>query len=132
MANGMHVPAWIALFLGIYALAAALGEFRSPGGWTVMLREIERSLALRYVLGVVCITLGAAIYLVSPWNPADWLAVTVTIVGGLCVLEGAAILAIGDRYLAFARFLLERGNRLWASVSALFGVGAIAAGLMRF
>jgi hypothetical protein len=26
------LPAWVAMFLGLYALAAGAGEFRAPGG----------------------------------------------------------------------------------------------------
>jgi hypothetical protein len=39
MAEAADIPAWIALFLGLYSLAAAAGEFRSPGGWAAMLME---------------------------------------------------------------------------------------------
>ncbi|WP_421993090.1 hypothetical protein [Qipengyuania sp.] len=33
MADAIDIPAWIALFFGLYALSAAIGELRMPGGW---------------------------------------------------------------------------------------------------
>ncbi|MGX7894554.1 hypothetical protein [Tsuneonella sp. HG222] len=131
MAETTQIPAWIALFLGLYSLAAAVGEFRSPGSWVTMLKDFERSPALRYLTGMFCVVLGAAIYLVTPWNPADWLAVAVSAIGGLCAAEGLLILAAGDRFLRLARGLMGRANAFWAGFAALFGVAAIAVALLR-
>jgi hypothetical protein len=64
------ISAWIALFLGLYALAAGIGELRSPNSWSTMLKEFERSPALRFVTGLVAaLALGATIYLANPWRP---------------------------------------------------------------
>src|SRR5688500_18159994 len=51
MAETSQLPAWIALFLGLYWLAAGVGELRGPNGWWMMLKEFERSPALRFVTG---------------------------------------------------------------------------------
>ena len=61
MAQTADIPAWIAFFLGLYSLAAAVGEFRAPGTWRVMLKDMERSAGLRYLTGMFCLVLGAAI-----------------------------------------------------------------------
>ena len=131
MAHGDNIPAWIALFLGLYSLAAAAGELRSPGGWWIMLKEFERSPALRLVTGFVTLTLGAAIYLVSPWRPDDWLSIAVSVLGGVAVAEGLLILAMGDRFLNMARALIGRAGRGWAGFSALAGIALVLAGLSR-
>ncbi len=131
MAHAEDIPAWIALFTGLYALAAAVGEFRSPGTWLAMLKDFERSPALRFLTGLVCLMLGAAIYLVNPWDSSDWLAVAVSVLGGLCAAEGMLILAAGDRFLALARRLMQSANAFWAGFSAVFGILAIAAALGR-
>jgi len=60
MAAGADIPAWIALFVGLYALAAAVGELRAPNTWWMMLKEFERSPVLRFVTGLVTLALGAA------------------------------------------------------------------------
>ncbi|WP_421993088.1 hypothetical protein [Qipengyuania sp.] len=86
---------------------------------------------MRFLSGIVCIALGAAIYLVSPWRPDDWLAVLVTVLGGWIAIEGALILAFGDSFLAIARRLMGAANKLWAWLSLLMGVVLIAAALIR-
>jgi len=131
MAETFDIPAWIALFTGLYALAAAVGEFRQPGMWMAMLQDLERSAGLSFLTGLICIALGAAIYLVSPWRPGDWLSVTISVIGGLCAVEGMLILAAGDRFLGFARRLFTRARAFWPGLSALVGIGLVFAALAR-
>ena len=95
-------------------------------------RWIGRASAAHHAsLGTAFLGLGAAIYLVSPWRPGDWLAVLVTVIGGGMVVEGALILAFGDNFLAFARRLMGAANRLWAVLSLLLGAALIVAALLR-
>jgi hypothetical protein len=131
MAEATDIPAWIALFVGLYSLAAAVGEFRAPGGWAAMLMDFERSPASRFLTGMFCIALGAAIYLVTPWRPGDWLSIAVSVIGGICAVEGVLILAAGDRFLLLARGLVTAASGFWAGFSALFGIGAILVALSR-
>ncbi|HEY6814228.1 MAG TPA: hypothetical protein VI168_01695 [Croceibacterium sp.] len=131
MADSAGIPAWIALFLGLYSLAAGLGELRAPNTWWTMLKEFERSPGLRFLTGFAALALGATICLVNPWRPGDWLAVTVSALGGIAVAEGLLILAAGERFLHFSRALLGRAGRAWASFAVLFGLAAIVAGLVR-
>lgn len=131
MAEGADVSAWIAFFVGLYALAAAAGELRSPNTWWTMLKDFERSPALRFLTGLVTLALGATIYLVNPWRPDDWLAIAVSVVGGVAVAEGLLILAAGERFLHFARALIGRAGRAWAGLAALLGIGAIVVAMAR-
>ena len=131
MAQSGDIPAWIAFFVGIYALAAGVGEIRSPGGWGVMLKDFERSPALRFLTGLVTLSLGAAIYLVNPWRPEDWLSIVVSVIGGIAIAEGLLMLAAGERILNFGRALLGRGGRVWAGFSALLGVAMVLVAMSR-
>jgi hypothetical protein len=131
MAATIDLPAWIALFMGLYSLAAAIGEWRQPGFWAAMLADFERTPALRFLTGFVVLFMGGAIYMASPWRPGDWLSVLVTVLGGAMALEGALILAMGDRFLGFARLLIGRASRAWAAVAALMGIALIAVALIR-
>jgi vacuolar-type H+-ATPase subunit I/STV1 len=131
MAQGADISAWIALFLGLYALAASAGELRSPNTWWTMLKDFERSPALRFVTGIVTLALGTAIYLANPWRPGDWLAIAVSVVGGVAVAEGMLILAAGERFLHFARALIGRAGRAWGAFGALFGIAAVVVALLR-
>ena len=78
-----------------------------------------------------CRYLGAAVYLVNPWRPDDWMAILVSVMGGLMVAEGALILAMGDRFLGFARTLIGSASKAWAGFSALLGLALIAAAMSR-
>ncbi|HYD23755.1 MAG TPA: hypothetical protein VEB68_03090 [Croceibacterium sp.] len=131
MAESDQIAAWIALFLGLYALAAATGELRRPNGWWAMLKELERNAALRLVSGAVMLALGAAIYLVNPWRPDDWLSLAVSVLGGLHVAQGLLMLAAGERLLHVARALLGRAGRAWAGFAALAGIALVLVALSR-
>ena len=131
MAEAQDLPAWILLFVGLYSLAAAVGELRLPGTWAKMLADFERGPGLRFVTGFFVLSLGAAVYLVNPWRPDDWMAVAVSALGGLMVAEGALILAMGDRVLGFARALIGRAGTAWAGFSAVLGVALIVAAMSR-
>lgn len=132
MADSQDISAWIALFTGLYALGAAIGELRSPGSWAAMLEGFENSEALRFLTGIVVLSLGAAIYLVNPWQPADWLSVVITVMGAGMVLEGVVILAFGKPFLHFASKLIGGVNRGWALLSAGIGVVLICVAMLRF
>jgi hypothetical protein len=129
MAESANVSAWILLFVGFYALAAGVGELRAPNSWGAMLGDLERSPALRFLTGLATLAIGAAIYLTNPWRAGDWLSIVVTAIGGVAVLEGLLMLALGDRFIRFGRTLLGRAGRAWASFSALLGIAAIIVAL---
>ena len=131
MAEPSQISAWILLFMGLYSLAAAVGELRSPNTWWAMLKDFERSPGLRFLTGLFVLALGAAIYLVNPWVPRDWLSIMVSVLGGLMVAEALLILASGDRFLHLARALIGRAGRAWAGFSALLGMAMIVAALSR-
>nr|WP_202385616.1 hypothetical protein [Altericroceibacterium endophyticum] len=111
------------MFLGLYALAAGIGELRSPGGWAAMVEDLITSHGLRFLTGIVCIAIGAALYCVCALRPGDWLAIALTVIGGICAAEGALILASGDRFMIFARRLMAKGGPIWAGLSTLIGAG---------
>ena len=131
MAQGGDIPAWIAFFVGLYALAAGVGEIRSPGGWGVMLKEFERGVAIRYLTGLITLALGATIYLVNPWVPEDWLAIVVSVIGGIAVAEGLLILAAGERFLHAARAVIGRSGRVWGGLAAAAGLALTIVAMMR-
>lgn len=131
MAETATIPAWILLFFGIYALAASLGEFRQPGFWKSMIDDFEKVPALRFLTGIVCLVLGAAIYLTNPWVPGDWLSVVVTVIGGWVVVEGVMFLAFGDKFVKLSALMMGGGMRIWAIVGAVMGAAMVVFALTR-
>ncbi|MEJ6595858.1 hypothetical protein [Parasphingorhabdus sp.] len=131
MGHAGNITGWIIFFIGLYAVAAGIGEFRRPGFWAKMVQELRESRALQFVIGMVTLALGATIYLVNPLKPSDLLSILITVLGAWIFIEGALILAIGDWFLNFASKLLSGSNRLWAGLSIAIGLGAIFAALVR-
>lgn len=129
--SGSHISGWIMFFIGLYALAAAIGELRRPGLWGRMVQEVRASIALQFILGLFTLVTGAVIYLVNPWQPADPLAILVTVLGAWMFVEGALILAIGDLVLKFAARLMGGNSMIFAGLSALIGGLAIFTAMMR-
>ena len=131
MADAADIDAWIALFLGLYILAASVAELRAPGTWNAMVDDFAQTTALRFVTGVFTLSLGAAIYLVSPWNPDDWLSVLVSVVGGIAVAKGLLLIAAGDRIMRLGHAMLSRNAKLVAGITALPGAALLFAALSR-
>jgi hypothetical protein len=131
MANAITITGWITLFFGLYAIAAGVGEWRRPGFWERMLWEMQRSHALQFMVGFFCLILGAAVYLVNPWRPADWLAILISVLGGWIAVEGLALLAFGERFLGIAGGLMRGNNRIWAALSVLIGLAMAVIGYLR-
>lgn len=132
MAETNDISAWITLFFGLYSFAASIGEWRTPGMWASMLEDFEDQPGLRFLTGFFLLSLGAAVYMVNPWRPDDWLSILVTVLGGVMALEGAVILALGDRFLTFARWMIGKANRFWAAFSAILGLALIVIAATRF
>jgi hypothetical protein len=131
MANAITITGWITLFFGLYAIAAGVGEWRRPGFWERMLWEMQRSHALQFMVGFFCLILGAAVYLVNPWRPADWLAILISVLGGWIAVQGLALLAFGERFLGIAGGLMRGNNRIWAALSVLIGLAMAVIGYLR-
>src|SRR3546814_413121 len=84
-------PAWTALFLGLFALFAGIGELRQGGHWQKLLEEMSASPALQLITALLELFLGAAIYIVNPWASADWLSGVMSVLGGLMIIEALVV-----------------------------------------
>jgi len=131
MATAETIPAWIALFLGLYVLAACVAELRTPGSWSAMIDDFERSPALRFVTGLFTFALGAVIYLVTPWNPADWLSILISVLGGVTLAKGLFFIAAPDRLMGMGRKLMAGSTGLIAGINAVLGAALLFAALSR-
>ena len=131
MAASQHITAWILLLLGLYSVAAAVGELRRRGTWARMIWELERSKALQFVVGLICLILGSVIMLVNPYDGLDLQSILVTILGGLILLEGVAFLAFPDWMLWMSRQLVGAKSSIWAWFAFLIGIAFLCLGYVR-
>lgn len=125
-------PAWTALFLGLFALFAGIGELRQAGHWQKLLEEMAASPALQLITALLELFLGAAVYIVNPWASADWLSGVMSMLGGLMVIEALVVLAFSDVYMAFWLRRFGPLAKLWAWLSVLLGGALIVAGIVHF
>ena len=125
-------PAWTALFLGLFALFAGIGELRQGGHWQKLLEEMSASPALQLITALLELFLGAAIYIVNPWASADWLSSAMSVLGGLMIIEALVVLAFSDVYMAFWLRRFGPLSKLWAWLSIAFGLALTAAGIAHF
>lgn len=125
-------PAWTALFLGLFAFFAGLGEWRKPGHWQKLIDEISQSPALQLITGLVELFLGAIVYLANPWQSPDWLSSVLSLIGGVMCIEALAITAFADIYLAGWMRRLSPFSRLWALFAMAFGVVLVVVGVLHF
>lgn len=131
MPDMIDATTWSALFLGLFAVAAALGALRKPGVWATMVGEIERSPALQLISGLLELALGIAIYLANPWVPADLLTCVMKTVGAVMVFEALAVIAFSDLYFHFWLRNLAHMMRGWVVVTLVLGLALTAAALIR-
>ena len=131
MATNETTATWIALFLGLYILAAVYAELKRPGNWAGMIEEMSGSKSLRLLAGIIAFTMGAAIYLVTPWRPDDWLSVAVTILGALAVAKGVLLIAASDGTLKLFKRVLSGKTTMIAAFDGLIGVALILVALNR-
>ena len=130
--TAVDMTAWSAALLGLFALSASIGAFRTPGLWQTMVEEIEKSPALQLVCAFAELTSGALTYLVNPWVPADILTCVMKSLGGSMILEAFVVLAFSDIYFQFWLKNLSFMHRGWAAATAVFGLALAVAGLLRF
>lgn len=125
-------PAWTALFLGLFALFAGVGELRKPGHWQQLIEEIVASPALQLATGLLELFLGAVIYIANPWASPDWLSSALSVVGGLMCIEALAVIAFSDVYMAFWVRRFGPLSRLWCICSIAIGLALIVVAALHF
>ncbi|HKT84833.1 MAG TPA: hypothetical protein VJQ77_01970 [Novosphingobium sp.] len=125
-------PAWTALFLGLFALFAGVGELRQAGHWQKLLEEMSASPALQLITALLELFLGAVIYIANPWASADWLSSAMSVLGGLMIIEALVVLAFSDVYMAFWLRRFGPLSNLWAWLSIAIGLALAAVGIAHF
>ena len=124
--------AWSAALLGLFAIAAAVGALRRPGIWRAMIGEFDKSPALQLIGGFMELFVGAAIYLVNPWDAGDILGIVMKATGGLMMIEALVVMAFSDIYFHLWLKNLAAMHRVWAIATLLIGAVLAIGGFGRF
>ena len=120
------MPDWSALFLGLFAIFAGIGELRKPGHWRHMMGEIATSPALQTLTALIELLVGSVVYMLNPWDSPDWLSRVMNVIGALICIEALLILSFSDVYMTVLRRRMGSLAKLWAWVSIFFGLALVA------
>jgi hypothetical protein len=130
--NITDATGWSALLLGLFILFAAVGALRKPGIWQTMVGEFEKSPALQLTASLIELLTGTAVYLLNPWNPADFSTCVMKGLGGLMILEALVVVGFSDAYFHFWLRNLSFSHRGWPTVTLIAGLALAVMGGLRF
>jgi uncharacterized protein YjeT (DUF2065 family) len=113
--------------IGLYLIVIGVGALVSPQRWRATMEDLERSSGLVMTLGFAVFVTGSTMALVHH-SMHDPLAMIVTTVGHVALVEGALLLAVPGPLLRIGRWSLNF-TRIWAIVSLILGILIFLAGL---
>ena len=131
MATPANIPALLALVLGLFYMAAAIGELRRPGQWRKMIEEIATSQLGQLLGGAAALAIGALLIALVPMRAEDWLNLWLFGLGCIALLEGVTVLIMPDKMTLISRLIMRHGSRPVALITLLLGVAFCLAGIMR-
>lgn len=113
--------------MGLYMIVVGVGGLVAPLRWRQMMDDLERSPGLVMAIGFPVFAVGAALVLIhSIWS--DPLAIVVSLIGYVALVEGALLLAVPRPLIRIGRWSLNF-TRVWAIVSIALGILLFLAGL---
>lgn len=113
--------------IGVYMIVIGIGGLTAPQRWRQMMDDLERSPGLVMALSFPVFAVGAVLVLIhSIWT--DPLAIIVSAIGYVALIEGALLLAVPGPLIRIGFWSLNF-TRVWAIVSIVLGVLLFLAGL---
>ena len=127
MTTAIPLTLHILVLIGLYELTAGLAGLTRRLDWQAMTDEFERSTALSFVTGFMVFAIGG-VMIMNHHHWTDPLAIIVSAVGWIALVEGIVMMLFAKPLLIFFRPLIrqQRGVSLFA---AAFGIILIALGL---
>ena len=127
MTTAIPLTLHLLVLIGVYELAAGIAGLTGKLDWTALIDEFERSPGLTFVTGFMTFVVGAAINLAHHhWT--DPLAIIVSLIGWVVLIEGVMLMVCPAPLLRFSRRLV--GNpRLISILAAAVGLIFIVIGL---
>ena len=130
MIETLSVTQILAVFLGLYMVAAGIGFLAGRGSYATLIDELRNNTALGYVTGAFVFALGAAMVAVhNLWTGP--LAIVVSLVGWGALIEGVLMLAIRRTFLGLVKVVpLTPATMVSCGIAAIvFGAVLLYAGL---
>ena len=122
MIETLSVTQILAVFVGLYMVAAGIGFLTGRGSYATLIDELRDNTALGYVTGAFVFALGAAMVAVhNLWTGP--LAIVVSLVGWGALIEGVLMLAIRRTFLGLVKVV-----PLTPATMVPFGIAAIVLG----
>ena len=104
MIETLSVTQILAVFIGLYMVAAGIGLLTDRNGYATLIDDLRENAALGYVTGVFVFALGAAMVAVhNLWTGS--LAIVVSLFGWGTLVEGVLLLAIRRPSLSLAKII---------------------------
>lgn len=130
MAHAHDPVALIALFFGLYYLAAGIGGLANPGGWARMVAEIGESAYGQFLGAVIAMLIGFILVAAVPPG-GDWLAKLLFAIGCLALVEGMVFMMVPGRMLSLFRPTLLGAMRPFALFASAVGIAFCVIGINR-
>jgi hypothetical protein len=129
MIESLTVTQLLAVFVGLYLVAAGIGLLSERDSYSKMLAEFQDNTALGFITGAFVLALGAAMVAIhNLWTSP--LAILVSVIAWWTLLKGVFLLAIRQRFLALANVVSFKNSVLFGAVVITFGAALLMAGLV--
>jgi len=127
MTTAIPLTLHLLVLIGLYELAAGIAGLTGRIDWREMTEEFVRSPSLSFVTGFMVFAIGG-VMIMNHHHWTDPLAVVVSLIGWIALIEGIAMMIAAKPLLIFFRPLI--GSQKAVSLfAALFGIILIALGL---
>jgi uncharacterized protein YjeT (DUF2065 family) len=113
---------------GVYILVTGLAGLFAPDRWKLVMDDYVRSPGLTYLTAVIVFGLGLVLVtLHNLWT--DPLAIIVSLIGWIVLIEGIALMALPEALLKFGAAAVASHSRvrLWAIFALIAGAILLAA-----
>jgi len=118
---------YLAEAIGLYLLLVGLAALVAPQRWQAIMDDLAASPGLQITMGVLVFAIGIAIAITHS-RLTDPLAIIVSAVGWIALLEGALLIAVPGPLLRIGHWSM-RFIRIWGIVALVLGVLLALAGL---
>jgi len=117
----------LAQAIGLYLILVGLSGLAKPDRWRQVIDEMAASAALTLITGVFVFVLGVTLVFIHTIT-TDLLAIIVTAVGWIALVEGALLIVVPHLLLRVGQWSLGF-TRIWAIVAIILGILIGLAGL---